>query len=236
MAANSDIQKGSEDISVDLDKTFFTTFNLLKHTYSNPPKEWIFASSSAIYGDRKLALCETAGPLEPVSFYGAAKLACEAYLTAFQEYSKCRLWLIRFPNVVGERLTHGVIYDFIKKLKRDPSRLQILGNGKQTKPYVYVQDIISGILHAYTHATDAINTFNIGVESMTSVDTIAAIVIEEMGLTDVAISYSGSRVGWIGDVETFQYDLTKIHQLGWRASHSSDEAVRLSVRRELSQL
>lgn len=235
MAANSDIQAGGENIDVDLEKTFLTTYNILEAMNNNNAGSMVFASSSAIYGELDKPLAEDTGPLFPISFYGAAKLASEAYISAACANYSLKAWIIRFPNVVGERATHGVMFDFINKLRKNPKELVILGDGKQCKPYLYVKDLVEAMLFAWRNSNDALNCFNIAVDSSTTVSKIAEIVVEEMGLKDVKFTYTGGNRGWVGDVPKFRYDLTKINKLGWEANKSSDEAVRAAVKAELGK-
>jgi len=235
MAANSDIQKGGKDPIVDYDLTFMTTFNVLKCMRKYNVKHLVFASTSAIYGETNDLLTENYGPLLPVSNYGASKLACEAFISAFSANYDIQVWITRFPNVVGERFTHGVIYDFIQKLKKNPTELEVLGNGEQYKPYVYVKDLVAGIMFVWKHTSEKINVYNLGVESRTKVKEIAQMVIDAMGL-NARITYTGGDRGWAGDVPEFLYDLTKIHRLGWKADRTSNEAVRLSIEKALETL
>ncbi|MDR2907203.1 MAG: NAD-dependent epimerase/dehydratase family protein [Bacteroidales bacterium] len=232
MAANSDIQKGGKDPKVDYELTFQTTFNVLQAMRKHNVKQLIFASTSAIYGESKDLLTENYGPLLPVSNYGASKLASEAFISAFCANYGIQAWITRFPNVVGERFTHGVIFDFIQKLQNNPNELEVLGNGEQNKPYVYVKDLVNGILFVWQHSSEQLNIFNLGVDSRTKVKEIAQMVIDEMHLT-AGITYTGGDRGWIGDVPEFRYDLTKIHTLGWKAQRTSNEAVRLSIQKAL---
>ena len=198
-------------------------------------KQLVFASTSAVYGDRSDPLQEDSGPLRPISFYGAAKLASEAYISACVENHGLQAWIFRFPNVIGERLTHGVIFDFINRLTTNPKELRILGDGTQQKPYLYVHDLIEAILFCQAKSDNKLNIFNIGVDSATSVSSIAKIVTTEMGLTDVQFNYTGGNRGWVGDVPRFEYDLSRIHKLGWKAKLSSDDAVRITVQAELKR-
>lgn len=230
MAANSDILRGGADRTLDLDNTFMTTLATMECMERHGVRNMVFASSSAIYGEHSRPLHEDTGPLFPISFYGAAKLCSEAYIAAFCNMCRMRAWIFRFPNVVGERATHGVLFDFIRKLRTNPQELLILGDGHQEKPYLYVRDLIDGIMCGWQRAQDTINYFNLGVESTVRVTRIAEIVAEEMGLTDVRFIYTGGTQGWLGDVPKFQYDLSKIAALGWRAHTSSDAAVRCAVR------
>ena len=234
LAANSDIQKGGNDPRVDYNLTFNTTFNVLQLLKEFEIKKFFFASTSAIYGETYDVLNEDYGPLKPVSNYGAGKLASEAFISAFSSTYGIQTWITRFPNVVGERFTHGVIYDFIKKLRSNPEELEVLGNGEQCKPYVYVKDLVEAILYVIDHASDKYNVYMIGSDSRTKVKEIAAMVIEEMGL-NARIRYTGGDRGWVGDVPEFRYDLTKINKLGWIAPHNSNESVRLAIQKALGK-
>ena len=138
--------------------------------------------------------------------------------------------IFRFPNVIGPNLTHGVIHDFTKKLLNNPNELEILGDGTQTKPYIYVLDLIDCIMMMTKEIKKGVNIYNVGVETATSVTRIADIVCEELGYKNVVYKYTGGNVGWKGDVPKFQYDLTKIHSVGWNAKYTSDEAVRETVK------
>ena len=228
MAANSDIAKSHANPDVDFDNTFRTTYETLLAMKEFGIKKLVFASTSAIYGDAGKSVDETFGPLFPASHYGASKLASEGFIASFCENYEIQAWITRFPNVVGERSTHGVIRDFIKKLKKTPERLEVLGNGMQYKPYVYVKDLVDAILFVWKNTNEKINYFNIGVETRTRVKEIAQMVIEEMGL-NAKIEYTGGDRGWVGDVPEFSYNLDKIHGLGWKASYSSNEAVRKAI-------
>ena len=228
MAANSDIAKSHANPDVDFDNTFKTTYETLLAMKEFGIKKLVFASTSAIYGEAHVSVDETYGPLFPASHYGASKLASEGFIASFCENYGIQAWITRFPNVVGERSTHGVIRDFIKKLKKTPNCLEVLGNGMQYKPYVYVKDLVDAILFVWKNTDDKINYFNIGVETRTRVKEIAQMVIEEMGL-NAKIEYTGGDRGWVGDVPEFSYNLDKIHKLGWKASYTSNEAVRKAI-------
>jgi len=233
LAANSDIQNSAKDPKIDLDNTFMTTWNVLECCRLFDVNKFVFASSSAIYGNVDKKLTEDLGPLFPISYYGASKLSSEAFISAYSYMNNIQTWILRFPNVVGERATHGVIYDFIKKLKNNPNKLEILGNGEQRKPYIYVKDLIEAVFFVCQKTKGRLNYFNIGGEGRTAVKEIAKIICEEMKLGNVEFRYTGGESGWKGDVPYFEYDLSKIHKLGWRARYSSTEAVRIAVKRSL---
>jgi len=234
LAANSDIAKSLENPLIDFNNTFMTTFNILNYMKEYGVKNIVFASTSAIYGDTSKKITEDYGPLFPVSHYGASKLSSEAFISSFAGNYGFKAFITRFPNVVGERATHGVILDFIKKLKKNPSELEVLGDGEQYKPYLYVKDLVNAIVYVWKNSTDSINYYNIGVNTRTRVKDIARIVIEEMDLK-AEIRYTGGSRGWVGDVPEFDYSLDKINNLGWKAKYSSDEAVRISIRKILGK-
>lgn len=232
MAANSDIAKSFEDPDVDKDSTFMTTYLILKMMRKYNINDIIFASTSAIYGETSDALHEDYGPLNPVSHYGASKLASESFISSFVENYNFKAWIVRFPNVVGERATHGVIFDFMKKLRRDSTKLEVLGNGNQCKPYLYVKDLVEAMLFVWKNSSAPLNIYNLGVESRTKVKEIAEMVVHEMNL-DATIKYEKKDKGWIGDVPEFNYDLTKINKLGWKAKNTSNDAVLKAIKNML---
>lgn len=234
LAANSDIQLGGRETDRDLNLTFLTTFRVLDAMRKFNVRDLVFASSSAIYGEVEEEIGEDHGPLRPVSFYGAAKNAAESYISAFAHQFGMRSWIFRFPNVVGDRLTHGVVHDFIKQLQSDPTQLTILGGGEQLKPFLHVNDLIDAMLLAQKRLLEPVNCLNVGPETRTTVRQIAEIVVEEMGLDDVPFHFTGGTGGWKGDIPRYQYDLTRIKSLGWRPRHTSDQAIRLAVRQTLN--
>lgn len=231
LAANSDIAAGSADRRVDLDRTFLTTWAVAEGAARFGIRQLVFASTSAVYGEVEGPTGEDFAPMRPISYYGAAKLAGEAWLSAVAHRSDVSTWVFRFPNVVGERGTHGVLVDFIARLRVSPSELVVLGDGQQQKPYLYVHDLLDGIQFAWSRAKpDPLVVFNLGPDGpSTKVFRIAEIVVEEMGL-NAAIRYGSEDRGWPGDVPRFQYELSRIHALGWSARLSSDDAVRRAVR------
>ncbi len=236
LAANSDIQAGSSNHLIDLDHNFMTTYTLLEVMLEHDVKNIFFASTSAVFGETRTMLHENFGPLAPISFYGASKLSAEAYISVFVNNYGFKAWVLRFPNVIGEHATHGALFDFIEKLKKDPSRLVVLGNGKQTKPYMYVKDLIAAILLVWKKSDEPLNIFHVGNVDLTSVKEIAEIVVEEMGLAGIPIEYTGGEKGWVGDVPYFNYDITKIKALGWTPKYNSTEAVRVSTKKILGKV
>ena len=231
MAANSDIQKSANDTSIDFNDTLLTTRVLLESMRKNNVKNIFFASTSAVYGEMPdIVLNEETGGLKPVSYYGGAKLASEALISSYVSMCDMNAVIFRFPNVIGPRLTHGVVYDFVKKLRNNPKELLILGNGTQCKPYIYVTDLVNAIVKLTEQFEPGVDVFNISVMSEgTSVTHIAEIVVDVLGLSDVEFKYTGGDRGWKGDVPRFKYDISKVLATGWKPEYTSDEAVRKAV-------
>lgn len=235
IAANPHVRLGEKQTDLDLKYETIATYNVLESMRLNNIKKIIFSSSSVVYGEtNESSLPENYGPLLPISLYGAGKLASEGLITAFCGTFDFQTWIYRFANVVGTRGTHGVIVDFINKLRKNPKELEILGDGKQQKPYLYISDCVDGIIYGFEHSNEQINLFNLGCDTNTTVTRIAELVVEEMGLKDVKFNYTGGKRGWKGDVPRFQLDITKIKKLGWKTSYKSDEAVRKTIKELLN--
>lgn len=231
LAANSDISRGREDTSLDLQQGTVATYNVLEAMRCHGVRDIVFASTSTVYGDaRGAVVSEDDGPLLPISLYGASKLACEALVSAFCHNFAMRSWIFRFANVVGDNSTHGVVYDFVRKLRRDTSTLEILGDGRQAKSYIDVEDCVAGMLAGWQRSSDAVNYFNLACAGAVSVTRIAEIVVEEMGLRDVAWAYTGGERGWPGDVPQVRLNSDKLHGVGWRPRYDSEEALRRAAR------
>ena len=234
LAANSDIQASASNPEIEYRNTYTTTFQILHSMRKHGVKKLFFASTSAVYGDKRdVVLDENTPNLAPISYYGAAKLGSEALISAFSYMNDMQVLVFRFPNVIGPRLTHGVIFDFIKKLEDNPKHLQILGDGRQTKPYIYISDLVDAIMSFKNINLQGVTLYNVSVEGATCVKSIADIICEEMDLDDVEYEYTGGEGGWKGDVPKFEYCIDKIHAAGWKAMLTSDEAVRETVRQNI---
>lgn len=231
MAANSDIQKGGKEPAIDFNDTLLTTRALLEGMRNADVKNLFFASTSAVYGEMlDVKLTETTGGIKPVSYYGGAKLASEALISSYVSMCDMNAVIFRFPNVIGPRLTHGAVFDFIRKLRKNPNELEILGNGTQCKPYIYVLDLVDVIMRLTDKFNSGEEVYNISVESEgTTVTHIAEIVVDVLGLKNVEFKYTGGDRGWKGDVPRFSYDISKVLSTGWKPQHTSDEAVRQTV-------
>ena len=231
LAANPEARLGAENTKLDLEQETIATYNVLEAMRVNGIKKIVFSSSGCIYGETPvIPLLEGYGPVLPISLYGAGKLACEGLITAFCHTFDMQAWIFRLANIVGERTTHGVIFDFINKLKQNPRELEILGDGKQCKPYLHVKDCVDGIIYGFRNSHDKVNVFNLGCSTVTDVTTIARMLVGEMGLKAVRFRYSGGDRGWPGDVPQVRFDVTKMNQLGWKPKYTSAEAVRKAIK------
>ncbi len=232
LGANTDIPTGIADTELDVKHCVVATRNVLEAMHQNNIKQIVFTSSSAIYGDiEEVPTVENSGPILPISLYGAGKLGCEGFVSAYCHLFNLQAWMFRFGNVIGTRMGHGVIHDFIKKLRNNPNELEILGDGKQNKNYFLVEDCIEGMLSAVKNCKKQCDVFNLGTEDTVKVEDIARIVVEEMALQDVKFSFTGGQRGWPGDVPRVWFDLGKIKSYSWQPRYSSAEAVRIAARR-----
>lgn len=229
LAANSDIAAGVANPSVDYTRTLGTTQAILEASRIRGVRRMAFASTSAVYGERSDLLTEDSGPLLPISNYGAAKLASEALLSAAAETFLERLWIFRFPNVVGPRATHGAIHDFIRRLSSRPPALRVLGDGRQTKPYLHVSELLDAMHFVISRTHEKRNVFNVGPQGEgTSVAFLAESTVARVA-PGTPIAYTGGDRGWVGDVPRFRYDTEKIAKLGWTPRLTSNEAVVRSI-------
>jgi len=235
LAANPDVRIGANDTKIDYEQNVLATYRLLEAMKNSKScKNIVFTSSSTIYGDAKtIPTPEDYGPLRPISLYGASKLASEALISGYSHLFNFRGILCRLANIVGPNSTHGVIYDFIRNLRRNRKTLQILGDGTQNKSYLYVDDCVEAILTVAERAQDQVEIFNVGSDDMIDVLAIAEIVADEMDLKEVKMlltrEISDGR-GWKGDVRRMLLDISKINKLGWKPKWNSHQAVRLTVK------
>ncbi|MCK5309190.1 MAG: NAD-dependent epimerase/dehydratase family protein [Thermoplasmata archaeon] len=231
LAANPDVRHGIERTRIDLEQGTIATHNLLEAMRKNGVKKIGFSSSSTVYGEAtELPTPETYGPMLPISLYGASKLACEGMISSYCHSFNMQAWMYRFANVIGHRGTHGVLVDFIEKLRNDPTNMEILGDGKQKKSYFLVQDCVAGLIMGTKKSNEQVNMFNLACEEWTDVTEVADIVTQEMNLENVEYHYTGGTRGWVGDIPRTWLSIDKARAMGWGPSHSSEEAVRLAVR------
>ena len=198
--------------------------------------ELVYASGSGVYGDAgDFPVTEDYAPMLPISPYGASKLACEAMIHAYTHMFGMKARVFRFANVVGGRQTHGVAYDFIRRLRENPEELHILGDGSQSKSYIHVDDVIRAKQYFAARDREPYTYYHLATGDYLTVREIADLVVEEMGLRQVRYVFSGGDRGWRGDVPIVRFDLTKAHQAGWRAERSSRDAMRDAIRSMLAQ-
>jgi UDP-glucose 4-epimerase len=235
LAANPEVRTGATDPAGHFDRNVVVTFGVLEGMRRAGVKQLAFTSTSTVYGRADvLPTPEDYGPLLPISVYGAAKLACEALISSYGGTFGLDAVMFRFANVVGPRSTHGVAFDFVGKLRKDPNTLEILGDGTQTKSYCSVADTVDGMVHAVRHAGPGIHPFNIGSLDAIPVTRIAQIVASEMDLQPKHRFTGGTPdgAGWKGDVKTMRLAIDRLQALGpgWTPKHGSEEAMRIAVR------
>lgn len=240
-AANPEVRVGETDPSVHFNENLVATFNVLEAMRKSVlAKTLVFASTSTVYGDvTVMPTPENYGPLVPISTYGASKLGCEALAFSYAYTFDIHALILRIANVVGFRSNHGVIVDFIRKLKADPKQLQILGDGTQKKSYLHVEDCIDAVLHAtkcFLEEQKKAEVYNVGSADQIEVGRIAEIVAEEMGLENVKFMFTGGvdgGRGWFGDVKYMHLCINKLLTTGWKPKYNSEQAVRLATKEAL---
>lgn len=241
LAANPDARWGIENTRLDLEQETIATFNVLESMRRTGTSRIVFSSSGTVYGDIGTEVSvETLGPCLPVSLYGAGKLASEGLISAFCGTFSMAAIIFRFGNIVGERTTHGVIFDFIRKLCQNPSILQVLGNGNQAKPYVYVRDLVSALIYGDVLVrvlpNSTFDVFNIAPPGATTVRFIAETLVRKLQLPSCSIQYGSTPGGWAGDVAQSRMDSSKLASAGFPLARGSDDAVECAIDRIVAWL
>jgi len=230
LAANADVRGGITDTFVDLEQNVLGTHRVLEAMRAVGTTEIVFTSSATVYGEPNLfPTPEGYAPLQ-TSLYGASKLAAESLIQAYGEYFGIRSIAFRFVSWIGERYSHGVVYDFVDKLRNNPAELEILGDGKQEKSYLHVEDGVRGMFLALERIAETKSVINLGHVEYMNVTDLADIVCEEMGLREVSYRYTGGIRGWLGDSPFVHLDISKISQAGFRPLISIEEGIRRTVR------
>jgi len=230
LAANPEAREGISKTRLDLEQNTISTYNVLESMRMNNMKKIVFTSSGTVYGEvPPIPIDENYGPLLPISLYGASKLACEGLISAFSGIFDVQAWIFRLGNIVGPRATHGVIFDLINKLRRDTTRLEVLGDGNQTKPYVSIDDCLDGILFGVQNADGRTNVFNLTTPTVTSVNDIVGMILEKTKCTSTIVQYAGGDRGWPGDVPKVLLSPEKLERMGWKAKDTSNEAVEKAI-------
>lgn len=236
-AANPEVRVGEVDPSVHFRENLACSFNVLEAMRkSRSAKTLVFASTSTVYGEASvLPTPEGYGPLVPISTYGASKLGCEGLACSYAGTFGLRALILRFANVVGPRSGHGVIVDFVEKLRADPTWLEILGDGTQKKSYLWIDDCIEavfGLTRRFLESEERVKIFNVGSVDQVTVGRIGEIVVKEMGLRDVEFVFTGGVEGgrgWRGDVKIMHLSIDELLKTGWKPRHNSEQAVRLAI-------
>jgi UDP-glucose 4-epimerase len=225
LAANADVRFGTEHPRKDLEQNTIATYNVLEAMRANGIKRIAFSSTGSVYGEATVIPTPENAPF-PVqtSLYGASKLACEGLIAAYCEGFEFQSWIFRFVSILGERYTHGHVFDFYRQLKSDATRLRVLGNGKQRKSYLYVQDCINAIELAVAKATEKVNILNLGVDAYCEVNDSIGWICDALNIHP-RLEYAGGDRGWIGDNPFIFLDTRKIRSLGWMPEHSISEGV-----------
>ena len=229
-AANPDVAAAVDDPAIDFWQGTYLTHNTIEAARITGVPRITYASGSGVYGDRAAnEVDEECGPLIPVSTYGASKLGCEAMLAAYAHMFGINAVAFRFANVVGPNQTHGVTYDFVRRLLDDPTTLRILGDGGQSKSYIHVDDVVSAILALTDRGWSGFEVFNAGTDEYITVIEIAKLASERMGLVDIHYECTGGSRGWKGDVPVVRFRSDKLRSLGWRCQYSSVDALLDSI-------
>ena len=233
-AADPRVEISSANPRLHFDNNILATFNILEAMRKNDVENIVFASSSSVYGEPERTPVSEDAPLKPISVYGASKVACEALIHAYSSLYGIKAVCLRYANIVGPRMKHGVVYDFIMKLKKKPHILEILGDGNQVRSFLHVEDAVEATLLAFKKAPNYFNIYNVGNIDYITIREVAEIVVEELGLKKVKFKFKG--VSWSGDIKRIILDISKIMSLGWKPKLNSKEAVRKSVKEILNEL
>ena len=231
LAASTDIQFGGNNVYRDIEQGTLATYNVLESTVACGIDRFMFSSSGTVYGNVSEPCNEGNLQRLPISFYGANKLAAEALISAYTENFGLNSFICRFGNVVGPHLTHGVMFDFCSQLKKHPNYLNVLGNGKQIKPYLHISDCVNGILHVVNNANGkkypAI--YNIAPSSGTRVEDIAKMCVQISPNKDAQITYGTEETGWLGDIAISRHNTEKLERLGFKVSLTSNQAAQKAI-------
>jgi UDP-glucose 4-epimerase len=225
LAANADVRFGTDHPRRDLEQNVIATHNVLEAMRLGGVRRIAFSSTGSIYGEPAVFPTPEDAPF-PVqtSLYGASKLAAEGLIQAYAEGFGMQGYIFRFVSVLGERYTHGHVFDFYKQLLADPTRLHVLGNGKQRKSYIYVQDCIDAMLHAVEHVADKVTILNLGTDEYVEVNDSIRAIVEHLGISPT-LTYAGGERGWIGDSPFIFLDTRKVRALGWAPKLTIRQAV-----------
>lgn len=236
IAADPDVRGSARKSFEVYNNNVTATVRVLEAMKEHGVKEIVFTSTSTVYGEADvIPTPENYSPMVPISVYGASKLACEAMISAYAATYGMKAWVYRFANIIGPRSTHGVIYDFVQKLRQNPRELEILGDGRQSKSYLSVERCVASMVYAPTVSFGTFNVFNIGSEDWVSVRRIAELIVEEMALSGVSFKFTGGDRGWVGDVPMMRLSVEMLKATGWTPGITSEESVRAAIRATLDE-
>ena len=228
LASNTSIPRGQQNMELDFNNTFLITINLLQMASKYKIKKFVFTSSSTIYGNSEYDINEYT-LMHPISFYGAAKMSCEAFISAFSSCFNIQAWILRLCNVVGTHVNHGIVYDLKQQINNGNKIIKVLGDGCQEKPFLYVDDAIEGIIYVTSNTTEMLNIYLIGNRDTITIHKIAEIALEENKI-EAGILVDKTPT-WSGDVQKYKYDISKVVSLGWEPRYTSEEAIRKSFKK-----
>jgi UDP-glucose 4-epimerase len=238
LAANAEVRLELNDPQTCFQQNIYATHLVLEELRQSTAHTIVFASTSTVYGDATRIPTPEDYPTRPISIYGASKLASEALITSYAHTYDVKTVILRLANIVGPRSNHGVIHDFISKLKSNPKKLEILGDGSQTKSYLHIDDCIDAILQVTTKSKELTTIYNVGSQDQINVKDIAKLIVEEMDLNDVVFQFMGGingGRGWKGDVKKMLLDVAKLESLGWKNIYNSADAIRQTIRSLLNK-
>lgn len=237
-AANPEVRVSTTNPEIHFRENIITTFNLLEAVRKKDIKEFIFASSSSVYGELDAKPVIENAPIRPVSIYGASKASCESLIHAYSKLYGIKAVILRYANVIGPRLRHGVVYDLLLKLKKNPRQLEILGDGKQVRSFIYIDDAISATIIAWRKSNLEYSIYNVASEDWITIKEVADIIINELGLRNVKYVYKSIRhgIGWLGDVKRIALNIDSIKSLGFRPKFTSREAVKKTIKSLIKEL
>lgn len=237
-AANPEVRVSTTHPRIHFNENVVATFNLLEAMRESSVKYLVFASSSSVYGEPNAIPVPEDAPLKPVSVYGASKVACEALIHAYSKLYGIKSVILRYANVVGPRLRHGVVYDFVQKLVKKPRKLEILGDGTQIRSFIYIDDAITATMLALNKLNKRLEVYNVASEDWITIKQVADIVVETMGLKNITYVYKPvlHGIGWLGDVKRIALDISKLKNIGFKPKYNSNDAVRLAAQALLLEL
>ena len=234
-AGNADTRKGEESPYADIENTLQTTLNIMDMMRVYDVKKFFFASSANVYGNAEERLQEKRSMMRPISHYGAGKLASEAFVSSFSCLHNFQVWIARFSNTVGPDMNRGVIPDLIRKLKTHPNELEVYGDGTQSKPYIWIDDLVDGVMCLLKNANEDYNAYLVGIDSNVTVERIAQIVMDELDI-HIPIKYVKDYSGNRGDISKYSYDVTQLRMFGWMPKYKAEEAVRKAVQMNMRNI